>query len=314
MTSRNQQPGYYPYGHPLHAPAPVTARIDDVALVFEGGGMRGAYTGALVRALLEEGLEFGWVGGISAGATNAVNMVTRDTWRAREAYLGMPLLGDAGGWGSFARGRGYFNSDRIYHHTSAEDEEMPVDWPTLEASDVELVLGAFRCDTGEQVYFHRSDMPAPADLLARAQASASMPVLMPVVEIDGAPYLDGALGPTGGFATDAALADGYERLLVISTRPAGYRKPEEKRPEVYRRLLRQHPAAAEALIERPRHYNAALEDLERRCAEGSAYLYRPDRMDIANGELRYDRLTTAFEAGLVQARREMPAIRAFLGI
>ncbi|WP_017178940.1 patatin-like phospholipase family protein [Actinomyces timonensis] len=314
MTSRNQQPGYYPYGHPLHAPAPVAARIDDVALVFEGGGMRGAYTGALVRALLEEGLEFGWVGGISAGGTNAVNMVTRDTWRAREAYLGMPLLGDAGGWGSFARGRGYFNSDRIYHHTSAEDEEMPVDWPALEASDVELVLGAFRCDTGEQVYFHRSDMPTPAELLLRAQASASMPLLMPVVEIDGAPYLDGALGPGGGFAVDAALADGYERLLVISTRPAGYRKPEEKRPEVYRRLLRQYPAAAEALIERPRHYNTTLEDLERRCAEGSAYLYCPDRMDIANGELRYDRLTTAFEAGLAQAKREMPAIKAFLGL
>ena len=314
MTSRNQQPGYYPYGHPLHAPAPVTARIDDVALVFEGGGMRGAYTGALVRALLEEGLEFGWVGGISAGGTNAVNMVTRDTWRAREAYLGMPLLGDAGGWGSFARGRGYFNSDRIYHHTSAEDEEMPVDWPALEASDVELVLGAFRCDTGEQVYFHRSDMPTPAELLLRAQASASMPLLMPVVEIDGAPYLDGALGPGGGFAVDAALADGYERLLVISTRPAGYRKPEEKRPEVYRRLLRQYPAAAEALIECPRPYNTTLEDLERRCAEGSAYLYCPDRMDIANGELRYDRLTTAFEAGLAQAKREMPAIKAFLGL
>ena len=37
-------------------------------------------------------------------------------------------------------------------------------------------------------------------------------------------------------------------------------------------------------------------------------------MDIANGELRYDRLTTAFEAGLAQAKREMPAIKAFLGL
>ena len=35
-------------------------------------------------------------------------------------------------------------------------------------------------------------------------------------------------------------------------------------------------------------------------------------MPIANGELRYDRVVTAFEAGLAQARRELPAIEAFL--
>ena len=175
-------------------------------------------------------------------------------------------------------------------------------------------IGSFRCDTGEEVYWGLEDMDELEDLLPRCQASSSMPVLMPVVHIDGAPYLDGALGSTGGFATDAAAADGYEKMLVVMTRPVGYRKPAEKRPGAYRRLFRRRPAVAEAIISRPANYNRTLEDLERRRREGRVYLFRPDRMPIANGELRYDRVVGAYEAGLVQARRELPAIMEFLGV
>ena len=141
-----------------------------------------------------------------------------------------------------------------------------------------------------------------------------MPVLMPIVHIDGAPYLDGALGPTGGFATDAAAADGYERMLVVSTRPAGYRKPEEKRPGTYRRLFRRYPAVAEGIISRPSNYNRTMEELEAARSQGRVYLFQPDRMAIVNGELRYDRVVGAYEAGLVQARRELPRILDFLGL
>ena len=31
--------------------------------------------------------------------------------------------------------------------------------------------------------------------------------------------------------------------------------------------------------------------------QGRAYLFRPERMPVSNGELRYDRIVTAFEAG-----------------
>ena len=98
------------------------------------------------------------------------------------------------------------------------------------------------------------------------------------------------------------------------TRPVGYRKPAEKRPGAYRRLFRRLPAVAEAIISRPTNYNRTLEDLERGRREGRVYLFRPDRMPIANGELRYDRVVGAYEAGLVQARRELPAIMEFLGV
>lgn len=303
-----------PFGHPDHRPAPVTAVVEDVALVFEGGGMRGTYTAALVQVLLEAGLQFPWVGGISAGSTNTVNMVSRDLWRTREAFVGLTTDPDAGGWGSFARRQGYFNSEHIYRHTSQPGELFPFDWPSFKASDSTVRIGAFRCDTGEEVYWGLEDMDTMVDLLPRAQASSSMPVLMPVVDLDGVPYLDGALGPTGGFATDAAERDGYERMLVVMTRPAGYRKPEERRPGAMRRVLRRYPQVAEAVIARPSRYNRTLDELETAHREGRVYLYRPTRMPIGNGELRYDRVVGTYEAGLAQARAELPRILEFLGV
>ncbi|WP_448760256.1 patatin-like phospholipase family protein [Actinomyces oricola] len=314
MASTDHLTRPVPYGHPNHVPAPITQHVEDVALVFEGGGMRGTYTAALTAVLLEEGLSFPWVGGISAGCTNTVNMVSRDTWRVRSAFVGLATDPEAGGWGSFMRRQGYFNSEHIYHHTSLPGEAFPFDWPTFHSSDSTVRIGSFRCDTGEEVYWGLEDMAELADLLPRAQASSSMPLLMPVVDIDGVPYLDGALGPTGGFAVDAARADGYERMLVVSTRPAGYRKPPQRLPAAYRGLFRRYPAVAEGIVARPERYNATLEDLEERHREGSVYLYRPERMDIANGELRYDRLVSTYEAGLVQARRELPRILRFLGL
>ncbi|MBW3069515.1 patatin family protein [Actinomyces sp. 594] len=315
MTTATPAPARpVPYGDPAHAPAPITRRVEDVALVFEGGGMRGTYTAALVQVLLEEGLFFPWVGGISAGSTNTVNMVSRDLWRTREAFVGLTTDPEAGGWGSFARGRGYFNSEHIYQHTSLPDERFPFDWDTFKASEATVRIGSFRCDTGEEVYWGLEDMDAMEDLLVRCQASSSMPVLMPTVHIDKVPYLDGALGPTGGFATDAAVADGYERMLVVSTRPAGYRKPAEKRAAAYRRMFYKQPAVAEAIINRPTGYNRTLEELEQGRREGRVYLFQPDRMPIENGELRYDRVVSTYELGLAQARRELPEILDFLGL
>ena len=317
MSTVSPAPSYsrpVPYGQPGHAPAPITRRVDDVALVFESGGMRGSYTAALVQVLLEAGLFFPWVGGISAGCTNTVNMVSRDLWRTREAFVGLTTDPLTGGWGSFLRRRGYFNSEHIYRHTSAPDESIPFDWPVFKSTESTVRIGSFRCDTGEEVYWGLEDMPTMGDLLVRARAASSMPVLMPMVEVDGAPYVDGAVGPTGGFAIDAARADGYDKLLVVTTRPEGYRKPPMRRHEIeiLQRLYPRYPALVQAVIDRPENYNRTVEELERLRSQGRVYLFRPERMPVANGELRYDRIVTAFEAGLAQARRELPAIEAFL--
>ena len=61
----------------------LTNNITDCALVFEGGGYRAAYTAAIANALLREGLYFDFVCGLSAGASHAVDYVSRDQHRVK---------------------------------------------------------------------------------------------------------------------------------------------------------------------------------------------------------------------------------------
>ena len=82
----------------------------DVALIFEGGGMRNSYTAPMVVELLARNLNFGCVYGISAGSSHTVNYLVRDATRARASFVELVKYPRFGGWGSFLRGTGYFNS------------------------------------------------------------------------------------------------------------------------------------------------------------------------------------------------------------
>ena len=69
-----------------------------------------------------------------------------------------------------------------------------------------------------------------------------------------------------------AQADGYEKFLVLLTRPREYVK-ENRLPDLaYRCLLERYPQAAQSLIERPINYNRTRAELERLESEGKAYV------------------------------------------
>lgn len=274
--------------------------------------MRASYTSAVVVALLEAGIHLPWAGGISAGSTHVANYVSRDAWRARHAFTDFASDPQFGSWRTFVRGKGVFNADYIYRHTSAPGQALPFDWKTFLTSGTDFRIGAFNATTGQPVYWGRQDIHEMYDLMVRVQASSTIPVLMPPVTIDGHVYVDGALGPTGGFALDAAKADGYERFLVVLSQERSFIKPPHKHLWLVQRQYRRYPAVVEAIRRRADNYNKTrheLLDLER---QGRAYLFCPDRMPVSTGEKRVAVLRAAHEAGLAQARRELPGIVHFL--
>ncbi len=293
---------------------PLTSNVTDTALVFEGGGMRASYTSGLLVALLEAGIHLDWVGGISAGSSNTANYVSRDPWRARHSFTDFAADPRFGDWRTFLRGQGLFNAHYIYEETGLPGAALPFDWETFAANPATVRIGGFNATRGEPVWWGRDDFASMADLMVRVRASSTMPVVMPPVTIDGEVYVDGALGPSGGIPLDAARADGYRRFLVVLTRPRGYVKTASRTDWYVRRHFRRLPAVAEALRLRPARYNATREELWQLEREGAAYLFVPEVMPVGNGERDVARLRASHEAGLAQARRELPAIREFLGV
>ena len=55
-----------------------TCNVNDIALVFEGGGYRTSYTAGMANLLLEKDVHFPLVCGISAGASHPVDFISRD--------------------------------------------------------------------------------------------------------------------------------------------------------------------------------------------------------------------------------------------
>lgn len=294
--------------------APLTSAVTDTALIFEGGGMRAAYTSALVATLLDAGVFVDWVAGISAGASNTVNYLSRDPWRARHSFTDFAADPQFGDWRTLLRGRGLFHAEYIYEQTSAPDQALPFDWATYRANPARFRIGAFDCASGQTVYWGRDDIVTMRDLMVRVRASSTMPVVMPAVTIDDRVYVDGALGTTGGIALDAARADGFEKMLVVLTQRRDYVKQPLSTEWYYRRHFRRYPAVVDALRTRHRRYNATREELFELERAGRAYLFVPEYMPVGNGERDVTKLRATYALGLDQARRELPAIKEFLGL
>ncbi|MDK7748942.1 patatin family protein [Brevibacterium sp. UMB10442] len=288
--------------------------IDDTALIFEGGGMRAALTSAVVVTLIKQGIHFNWVAGVSAGASNTANYVSRDPVRARRCFVDFAADPQFGNLRTMLSGKGLFNAEYIYENTSLPHQALPFDWDTFSNSGTRIRIPAFDAESGDLKVWTEEDFPTMRDLMVRVRASSTMPVIMPPTHIDGRTYVDGALGPDGGIALSQARADGFERFFVVLTQERSYKKTPQRFSEFYRRYFRRHPAIAEALLTRWKRYNETREELFELEKQGKAYLFVPERMPIGNGERSLSKLAAAHRAGLTQSRQELPAWLDFLGL
>lgn len=287
----------------------------DVALLFEGGGMRAVHTAGVVETLIEAGIHTGLVAGISAGASHLANYVSRDAVRARKSFVEMAADPNFGDWRSFARGKGLFNAEYIYEQAGLPDEVLPYDFETFDASGTEPRIGTFRCSDGETVFWGEDDITSMSDLMKMVRSSSTMPVWMPPVLIDGEYYVDGALGHDGGIPLSAARDAGYDKFLVVLTQPHGYRKiPPRRLTPFYRSYFRRFPAVGEALMHRWALYNETLDEIEALEESGDALVFRPHRVMIRSYERRVDRLAEAYVLGREQARREVDTWLDFCGM
>lgn len=287
--------------------------IDDVALVFEGGGMRASYTSAVVNTLLEQGIRFNNVYGVSAGSSNSVNYLSGDQWRTRASFTELSNDPNFGGIGSFLLHKGIFNARYIYQEAGKPGGVMPFNMEPFLANPANVTIEGFDRDTGETLYWTKDDMSTLDDLMLRVRASSSLPLAMVATKVEDRWCYDGGLGEGSGIMVSRAKADGFQRYFVVCTRPKGYRK-SSKRNSLVEALLWKRPYVKQALITRAERYNEQLDDLEKLEAEGRAYVFYAEGQEVESGERNVEILEANYDRGYAQAQRELDSWAKFLGI
>lgn len=277
-------------------------------LVLEGGALRGLFTAGVLDVFMEAGLVFDGAIGVSAGACFGCNYKSRQPGRVIRYNLKYARDPRYCSWTSLFRTGDLFNADFCYRELPLVLD--PFDSAAYAANPMEFHLSVTDCETGKPVY-KRLDR-ADETMLRWVQASASMPLVARPVEIDGRPYLDGGLSDGIPLAYFESL--GYDRNVVITTRPRGYRKFPSWKISLLKPFLRRYPAVYRALMTRHAWYNGTLAYIDRQVGAGRAFLVCPE-MPLPISRVCHDPATMqkVYDLGRQAAERVLSQVKAFLG-
>ncbi len=205
--------------HPVAAALrerPVGARI---ALVVEGGGMRGAVSGGMALGLDELGLAgaFDAAYGSSAGTLNAMWLVSGRVRDGIPTWTDPQLVGEL-----ISRRRGLSRRGPVVDVEGLVEERYerlsPGLFDAVLAGQTELHPLATDVETAAAVDLHDT-IRDPRSLRLALRASAALPLLAgPPIAIDGRRYIDAGLSAAIPFR--AALAGRATHILVLRSRRA----------------------------------------------------------------------------------------------
>ena len=190
--------------------------VTEGCLVLEGGAFRGVYTSGVLDAFLEEGINLQTVIGVSAGAMNGMNYQAGQIGRAARINLRYRHDPRFVGTRPLLREGGVIGFDFVMNDLQLEE---PFDWERFRDPRRQFYAVISDVTSGLPRYVSKKE---PVDILKAVQASATMPFVSKPVTLDDVPYLDG--GCTDKVPIEWALQHKFEKIIVVRTRPAGYRK------------------------------------------------------------------------------------------
>ncbi len=310
VVQQAAKPAFSSDAAPTAQASALKSNVFNTALLFEGGSMRGAYTSAVATYLLEQGIFFNQVYGVSAGSSNLVNYLSRDAWRTSVSFTEFMEDPRTGSLGTFLRGKGAFNAEYIYQQAGKPDGVIPFDFGTFRQNPAQCCVPAIDRDTGEDLYFTKEDMSSLDRLTVMVRASSTLPMFMPAPVIDGHVCYDGGFATGGGLPLAKIEADGFEHVVVVRTRKRGYRKDDHN--EWARAFFRDYPAMRQAALSRSERYNESCDLLDEWEKDGRAYVFYCDDLTLSGTERDVHLLKENFQAGYDQIRRDWDALMEYV--
>ncbi|MGN9019327.1 patatin-like phospholipase family protein [Lachnospiraceae bacterium HCP1S3_C3] len=276
-------------------------------LILEGGAMRGMFTAGVMDVMMENDIVFDGAIGVSAGAAFGCNYKSKQIGRA--ARYNMKYCDDKRycGIGSLIKTGNIFSTDFAYGEVPMKKDIF--DFYTYKNNPMEFYVVCTDIESGKAVYHRYDDFSDHGFDWIRA--SASMPLVSEIVEIDGVKMLDGGVADSIPLKYFESI--GYDRNVVILTRPGDYRKKKNNIIPLIKLKYKKYPKFVKAMEERHIKYNETLEYIAAEEQKGNVLVIRPDEaLPVGRIEKNRDNLKAAYEIGRNTAIKKLDKVRKFL--
>ena len=276
-------------------------------LILEGGAMRGMYTSGVLDVLLKNNVHVDGIIGVSAGALFGINYCSKQIGRAlryNKKYINDKSV-DYMSFKNLIKTGNLINKDFAFNELPFKLD--PFDEKEFRKSKTDFYATITNVKTGNPEYIKITNTEKQMEVF---RATGAMPFVSQMVEIDNELYLDGALGDS--IPLDKAKELGYDKLIVVLTRPFNYKK---KKPlEILAKIkYKEYPNLIEAINTRYQKYNDTIEkiiDLENK---KEIIVIRPTKnLKIKRIERNTDKLQVMYDLGVSDCKKLLPNIKSFL--
>lgn len=275
-------------------------------LVLEGGALRGLFSAGVIDVMMENGIDYEGVIGVSAGSNFGCNYKSRQPGRVIRYNVRFANDSRYMGWRSLLTTGNLVGAEFAYHYMPLKLDVFDI--ATFESDPMEFYLVCTDCLTGEPVYYRMDKVNYES--LEWLRASASMPLVTRPVKVDGHVLLDG--GISDSIPLEHFQGMGFDRNVVVLTRPRSYRK-EPAKLWPYRLLMRRYPAITQAMARRHEMYNSQLDYVEREEKAGRIFVIAPDEeLPIGRVEMNIEKMNAVYNIGRDTATALLPRLRKFL--
>ncbi len=277
------------------------------SLVMEGGAMRGMFTCGVIDVFMENNITFDCAVGVSAGAAFGCNYKSGQIGRAIRYNKRFCRDKRFVGVRSFIKTGDLYGADFCYKTIPYELDVF--DSETFRSNPMKFYVGAFDCETGKTVY-HDCVEGGDTDF-QWIRASASMPVLSQIVEVDGYKLQDG--GIQDSIPYEFIENKGCTRNIVILTQPKGYVKKKLVIVPAMKPFIHKYPKLIDGLNTRHLRYNEQVKHVEECEARGEAIVIRPDEpLGIGKMEKDPSELERVYQIGRLVGEKCLEKVKKFL--
>lgn len=278
-------------------------------LVLEGGAMRGMFTAGILDVFMENDIDFDGAVGVSAGAVFGCNYKSKQIGRGiryNKKYCTDDRYVSLKSWIT----TGDLYGAEFSYHTLPQELDV-FDTDAFSKSPMEFYVVCTDMHTGRAVYHKCTD--GGENDIQWMRASASLPLAARLVELAGRVLSDG--GTSDSIPVKFMEYKGYDKLVVILTRPKNYVKRPSRMMPVMNKMLKKYPNFLNTMSRRYMKYNKTLAYIEQQERLGRLFVIRPDA-DLAIGKVcrNPDELERVYQLGREKGLSELEKVKRYLEV